>query len=72
MPADPAPSPRCAVCGRSIRPGRRAGTWTHRPGAFASCDLDADHVVRPAGTPSAPSAPPAAGQSRNPSRFGGQ
>ena len=61
MSADPAPSPRCAVCGRPIRPGRRSGSWTHRPGAFASCDLDADHVV----TPAEPERPRTATQERD-------
>ncbi len=56
-PAEPPLFPRCAVCGRPIRPGRRAGTWSHRAGAMASCDLDADHVVRPA-EPARPAAAP--------------
>lgn len=50
--------PRCAVCGRPIRPARRSGTWSHRAGAMASCDLDADHVVRPAEPVTPAGAPP--------------
>ena len=43
-PADPI-IPRCAVCGRPLRRGLCAGTWSHQPGVFASCDLDADHSI---------------------------
>jgi hypothetical protein len=57
-PVEPPLFPRCAVCGRPSRPGRRAGTWSHRAGAMASCDLDADHVVRPAESARPGAAPP--------------
>jgi hypothetical protein len=38
---------RCAVCGRPIEPGPEPGTWVHRHGIVAACDLDADHLAVP-------------------------
>lgn len=52
---DPSTSPlpdalRCAECGERIRPGRRAGTFTHVARLVAACDLDSDHRPEPAST----------------------
>ena len=41
----------CAACGRPIEPGRAPGTWVHKPGIVAACDLDADHPAVPEGAP---------------------
>lgn len=42
----------CAGCGQPIKPMRGVpGHWVHASRTTASCDLDADHIPRPADEP---------------------
>lgn len=42
----------CAGCGQPIKPMRGVpGHWVHASRTTASCDLDADHIPRPAEQP---------------------
>lgn len=44
----------CAGCGQPIKPMRGVpGHWVHASHTTAACDLDADHVPRPADGPEA-------------------
>ncbi len=44
----------CEGCGQPIKPMRGVpGHWVHASRTTASCDLDADHVPRPAETEAA-------------------